>query len=149
MNGVSVLTKTYVTLFLLGLALFEFWTAMSVFGRKGPKPNVKTMMRLHRAFGYVFLVGWLWPIFVGFGLLERLSGEATGWQMDARVFYHAFLGVAVLLLLLLKIGFVRIWDVYRPHARLLGITIFLLTALTWIVAGWFWLQMMGGPVVER
>ena len=149
MNGVSVLTKTYVTLFLLGLAVFEFWTAMHVFGRKGPRWGVKTMMRLHRTLGYVFLVGWLWPIFVGFGLLERLSEQATGWQMDARVFFHAFMGVAVLLLLLLKIGFVRIWDAYRPHARTLGITIFLLTALTWIVAGWFWLQMMGGPVVER
>jgi hypothetical protein len=46
--NVSILTKTYVTIGLVVLALFEFITAMYVFGSKGPKPHTKLMLSLHR-----------------------------------------------------------------------------------------------------
>ena len=81
-------------------------------------------------------------------LLARLSEEGTGWQMDARVFHHAFLGVVVLLLLLLKISFIRLYRNYRRHSRLLGFLIFMGTLTTWIIAGWFWLAMFGTPTVD-
>ena len=37
MDDISVKTKTYVTIGLVVLALFEFVTAMYVYGRKGEK----------------------------------------------------------------------------------------------------------------
>ena len=147
--AVSVATKTYVTQGLVFLALFEFLTAMYAFGRSGEKKHTKSVLWLHRIGGYVFLVYWLWPIFAGLDLLTRLSEEATGWQMDARVFHHAFFGVTVLLLLLLKISFIRLYRNFRKHSRLLGFLIFLGTLMTWAIAGWFWLAMMGTPTVDR
>ncbi len=147
-EGVSVLTKTYVTFGVVVIAMFQFWTGMYVYGQKGKRTHIKLALRLHRIGGYVFLIYWLWPIFVGLDLMGRLSDEGTGWTMDARVFYHAFLGVLVLLLLLLKIGFVRFWTVYKQHARWLGIAITIATIATWLIAGLFWVSMMGSPVVE-
>ncbi len=147
-EGVSVLTKTYVTLGLVVMAMFEFLTGMYLFGQKGKRSHLKGALRLHRIGGYVFLVYLLWPIFVGLDLMGRLSNEGTGWTMDARVFYHAFLGVLVLLLLLLKIGFVRFWTVYKQHASRLGIAITIATIVTWVIAGLFWLSMMSSPVIE-
>ncbi len=143
-SNVSVLTKTYVTAGLAILALFEFATAMYIFGRKGSKPHVKTVLLVHRIGGYVFLIWWLWPMLVGADLLGRLSRYEDGWQFDGPRFFHAMLGVTVFLLLLLKIAFVRFFQTYRPSARLLGIFISVLAVLTWLIAGWFWLSMMGG-----
>jgi len=143
-RNVSVLTKTHVTFLLVLLALFEFITAMYVFGRKGAKKHTKLMMTLHRWGGYLFLLGWLWPIIVGADLLGRLSRYSDGWQFDGPRFYHAFLGVTVLVMLLLKIAFVRFYPNFRPSARLLGILISAGAVITWLIAGWFWLCMMGG-----
>jgi len=144
MATVSVQTKTYVTAGLALLALFEFITAMYVFGRKGAKAHMKTVLSIHRIAGYVFLIGWLWPMFIGADLLARLSRYEDGWQFDGPRFFHAMLGVTVFLLLLLKVSFIRFYQTYRPSVRLLGIFISFIAVLTWLIAGWFWLSMMGG-----
>ena len=147
-HDVSVLTKTWVTLGLVLLALFEFFTAMYVYGLKGPKRHTKLILTMHRVGGYVFLIYWLWPILVGLDLLRRLSRYEEAWQFDGPRFYHAFLGVTVLLLLLLKISFVRFFPAFRRSAQLLGFLIGMTAVVTWLIAGWFWLGMMGGPVVD-
>ena len=144
MQNVSVLTKTYVTLGLVVLALFEFITAMYVFGKKGNKPHARLILTLHRVGGYVFLVYWLWPMIVGANLLARLSRYTDGWQFHGPRFYHAFLGVTVFIVLLLKIVFIRFYPNFKTSARLLGIMISTGAVITWLIAGWFWLCMMGG-----
>jgi len=148
MDDISVKTKTYVTLGLVVLALFEFVTAMYVYGRKGSKAHSKLVLNLHRIGGYVFLVYWLWPMIVGANLLTRLSRYTDGWQFDGPRFYHAFLGVTVFVMLLLKITFVRFYQNFRPSARMLGILITVTAVITWIIAGAFWLFMMGGRTVQ-
>ncbi len=147
MDNVSVLTKTYVTSGLVVLALFEFITAMYVYGRKGNKLYPKLILTLHRVGGYVFLVYWLWPMIVGTHLLARLSRYTDGWQFDGPRFYHAFLGVTVFVLLLLKITFIRFYPNFRTYARLLGILISAGAVIAWLIAGGFWLCMMGGRTV--
>jgi hypothetical protein len=147
MQDVSVLTKTYVTSGLAVLALFEFLTAMYVYGRKGSKPHPKLILTIHRVGGYIFLLYWLWPMIVGADLLGRLSRYTDGWEFDGPRFYHAFLGVTVFIMLLLKISFVRFYQTYRPSARLLGILITVGAIVTWLISGWFWLCLMGGRTV--
>ena len=148
MDDISVKTKTYVTLGLVVLALFEFVTAMYVYGRKGRKSHSRLVLNMHRIGGYVFLVYWLWPMIVGADLLTRLSRYEDGWQFDGPRFFHAFLGVTVFVMLLLKITFVRFYTNFRPSARLLGIMISVGAVITWIIAGAFWLFMMGGRTVR-
>lgn len=147
MDNVSVLTKTYVTTGLVILALFEFITAMYVYGQKGGKAYSKLVLTMHRVGGYVFLVYWLWPMIVGTDLLGRLSRYEDGWQFDGPRFYHAFLGVTVFVLLLLKIAFVRFYQNFRTSARWLGIIITTGAIITWLISGAFWLFMMGGRTV--
>ncbi len=148
MDDVSIKTKTFVTLGLVVLALFEFITAMYVYGRKGSKAHSKLVLTLHRIGGYIFLVYWLWPMIVGADLLTRLSRYEDGWRFDGPRFYHAFLGVAVFVMLLLKITFVRFYTNFRPSARLLGILISVGAVVIWIIAGAFWLLMMGGRTIQ-
>jgi hypothetical protein len=147
LDDVSVLTKTYVTIGLVVLALFEFITAMYVFGIKGKKWQPQLVMTLHRVGGYIFLLYWLWPMIVGLDLLGRLSRYSDGWQFDGARFYHAFLGVAVFVLLLLKIICIRFYQQFRQSSKWLGIIITVLAIITWVIAGGFWLAMMGGRSV--
>ena len=147
MEDISIKTKTYVTIGLFILALFEFVTAMYVYGRKGDKKNPKLILTMHRVGGYLFLVYWLWPMIVGADLLARLDRYSDGWQFDGPRFYHAFLGVTVFVLLLLKISFVRFYTKFRLSAQWLGIVITVGAIVTWIIAGAFWLFMMGGRTV--
>ncbi len=147
MDNVSVLTKTYVTLGLVVLALFEFITAMYVYGRKGNKPHSKLILTIHRIGGYVFLICWLWPMVVGTDLLTRMSRYTDGWHFDGPRFFHAFLGVTVFIMLLMKIAFIRFFTNFRSSARWLGILISAAAVITWIIAGGFWLFMMGGRSV--
>jgi hypothetical protein len=144
MDGVSVLTKTYVTIGLVILVAFEFVTAMYLFGNKGSKSHTKTILTIHRVGGYIFLFYWIWPMVVGCSLLTRLSRYTDGWQFDGPRFYHAFLAVTVFLLLILKIFFIRLYKNYRTSSRWLGIIITLLAIITWVISGGFWLAMMGG-----
>ena len=146
MLAVTVETKLYVTIGLVVLALYEFWSAMYVYGSKAAgKKGIRFVLRTHRIVGYAFLIYWLWPIIVGLGLLGQLAEATDSWRvgnrplyMDARVFYHAFLGTTVLLLLLLKVGFVRIWTNFRGQAKMMGIIIVLAALITWIVSGVYW-----------
>lgn len=147
-SEVSVLTKTYVTLGLVALALFEFVTAMHIYGRKGEKWRPRLVLTMHRIGGYVFLVYWLWPMIVGTGLLTRLSRYTDGWTFHGPRFFHAMLAVTVFLMLLLKIAFVRFYQNFRTSARLLGILIFAGVVVTWLIAGGFWLCMMGGRTIN-
>lgn len=139
--------KLYVTLGLVVLALLEFWTAMYVYGRKSDKKHAKLMLRLHRIGGYIFLAWWIWPMWVGLTLLRNQFETVTGYQFDGPRFYHALLAVAVFILLLLKVGFVRLWQQFRMQARLLGFIVTVGTLTIWTVAGLFWLFMIGSPVL--
>jgi len=144
MNDISVLTKTYVTTGLVVLALFEFITAMYVFGHKGSKANPKLVLLIHRIGGYIFLFYWLWPMLIGIDLLGRLSRYEDSWQFDGPRFFHAFLGVSVFIILILKITFIHFYPNFKLSSRLLGIIITVLAIITWIISGGFWLAIMGG-----
>jgi hypothetical protein len=127
------LTKTWVSLGLVFLVLFNFWTAMEAFGSQKKTKNVKLMMRLHRIRRYVFLIYFIWISWVCFDLMARLA--QAGKPLDVRGFYHGFLAFAVFGLLLLKLSFIRFYRKYQPHVKLLGIIISLATIIIWAIAG--------------
>lgn len=142
--------KTWISAGLVVLALVEFFTAMHLFGAKPeagkPKRFAKFALRVHRVAGYLFLVWMIWVIWIGVDLLGRLSAEGTGYALSGfqgHRFYHALIGVLMLLVLLLKILFVRVYTNYRMQARLLGFILTIGTLTAWIIAGWFYLIMMG------
>ena len=140
--------KTTISAGLAILALIEFFTAMYLYGNKGPKRFGKLALRFHRATGYLFLVWFIWVMWIGVDLLGRLSDEGTGWQFHGPRFYHAFLAVVLFLILLLKIAFVRFYRNYRTHARWMGFVLTLGTVTVWLIAGWFYMIAMGSPVMS-
>lgn len=128
------ITKTYVSLGLVVLAFFEFWTAMKVFGTTGKAgPHARMILRLHRIGGYVFLVYFIWISWVCLDLMGRLA--EAGKSVDARGAVHGTLALALLMMLLLKLSFIRFYRKYRPYVPLVGLILVPGTLTLWGIAG--------------
>ena len=134
------LTKTYVALGLVFIALFEFISAMHIFGKKTPQAHGPLVMRLHRIGGYTFLVYYIWISWVCIDLMARLA--QAGKPLEVRGFYHGFLAMALFAILLLKISFVRFYRRYVTAVPVLGIIVAIGTLVLWGIAGWMFLIMM-------
>jgi hypothetical protein len=131
-------TKSYVSIGLVVLAVFEFWAAMRIFGKKGsPSKHARLILRLHRIGGYIFMAYFIWISWVCLDLMSRLG--AVGKELDARAVFHAALAFALFFVLLIKISFIRMYRNYRPYVPLLGITLSAGTLVLWGVAGWMFL----------
>jgi len=133
------LTKTWISFGLVALAVFEFWTAMSVFGdRKERASNPKLLLILHRAAGYVFGIYLIWISWVCVDLMEKLYA-AGNYALDARNFWHGALAIILVIILALKVTFIRRYRNYRPYVPLLGIILTAGTVLLWAISGWMYL----------
>jgi len=131
---VNPLTKTYISLGLVVLALFEFWAAMKIFGKtEKAGPHARLILRLHRLFGYIFLVYFVWISWVCLDLMERLA--QAGKPLDVRGFFHGFFAMSLFVVLLLKISFIRLYRKYRPYVPILGIALSSGTLVLWGIAG--------------
>ncbi len=140
--------KTVISAGLVILALIEFFTAMYLFGNKGAKPLARAALAVHRITGYIFLIWFIWVVWIGVDLLARLSESGTGWQFHGPRFYHAFLAVVLLLILILKIAFVRFYRNYRLNAKWMGFVLVVGTITVWLIAGWFYLISMSTTVID-
>lgn len=137
------LTKTYISGILVFLALFEFWSAMRIFGIKGEKSgHVGLVMRLHRIGGYSFIVIMVWISWVCVDLMKELYA-AGNYALDTRNFTHGALSIALILVWGLKVGFVRRYKTYRPYVPLLGFILATGTILLWAISGWMYLIITG------
>jgi hypothetical protein len=135
------LTKTYVSVGLVVLALFEFWAAMKIFGNKGGAgKSARLVMRLHRVAGYVFLFYFVWISWICVDLMDRLT--QAGGTLDSRAVIHATLAMILFGVLLLKLSFIRLYRNYRPYVPLLGIVLVVGTLVLWGLAGWMFLILL-------
>jgi hypothetical protein len=139
---VDPLTKTWFSLGLVPLALFNFWAAMRVFGKKPPITHAKLFMRLHRIGGYVFLFYWVVVSWICFDLMGRLA--RAGRPLDVRGFYHGMLAFTLFFLLLLKISFIRFYRRFQPQGAItIGIILTIGTLVVWSIAGLMFLILLG------
>jgi hypothetical protein len=138
---VDALTKTWVSLGLVFLAVLQYWTAMEVFGKR-PGRRAKLLLLIHRIGGYLWMAYFIFISWVCVGLTERLS-SSPAWSLDARGFYHAFLAMTLFMLFLVKLSFVRVYTKYRQQARLIGVILSVGTIVLWGISGWMFLMILG------
>jgi Family of unknown function (DUF6529) len=135
------LVKTLIALALLGAGLTSFLTMMAVMGKAGERANAAKLRRLHKWSGFAFLA-LLVPL-VYFGA-EFLSDIGEG--LSVRAVFHVVLAVLLLALVLLKFLIVRTYRQFLKYAPGLGMTVFALTAVIFLItAGYFLLR---GGVLE-
>jgi hypothetical protein len=136
----GVMAKTWLSLVMILLGMFEFWLAMKVFGKKPPSPKAKALLKLHRILGYVFLAYLIGIMIIGFVLFNIFS--QVGIEFSSRVIIHIALAMIIFILLVLKIIFIRAYRQYRPIVPALGIMVVGGSVFVWMIAGLLYLVML-------
>jgi len=116
------LIKSFLSLVLLLLTLLAMFTMFEVLGRTEKRFNVSTLIRIHRLNGKIYFA--LYLIIAYFCLDFILETKA---DLSPRATFHGLFALAVIVLLLLKVSFVRIYRQFYGYVKIIGILIALLT----------------------
>jgi hypothetical protein len=136
----GLMMKTWVSLGMIVLGMLEFWLAMQVFGRKPPSPKAKSLLKLHRIIGYVFLAYLVYIMYVGFSLVNIMS--QSGVAFDGRVIIHIVLAMVVFVVLVFKILFIRFYRQLRSAVPALGVIVTGGVIVIWGIAGLMFLTIL-------
>jgi len=128
--------KAILAVFLLGLGGAAFLSMMARFGRPGDEARSERLRKLHKVAGYLY-IALLAPLaFFGADFLIEM-----GDGLSARGTFHFVLAMALLAVLLLKFLIVKTYRQLLRHAAPLGMTLFSLTLVIFLItAGFFLLQ---------
>ena len=116
------LLKSLLSLLLLLLTFIQIFTMFEVFGRAEKKYNIDKLRNFHRLDGKLYFI--LYVLIAYFCLNFIYHTEA---EPSPRATFHGVFALSVLVLLLLKVSFVRIYRQFYGYVKTIGILIALLT----------------------
>ncbi len=116
------LLKSFLSLVLLLLTFIQMFTMFEVFGRSEKKYNIEKLKKIHRLNGKLYF---LLYIFIAYFCLDFILRTKT--EPSPRAALHGVFALAVIVLLLLKVSFVRIYRQFYSQVKTIGIIIALLT----------------------
>lgn len=115
------LFKSLLAIPLVLSALFALCTMLEVFGRPDSRYDADRLKRMHRYNGYVFL--FLFTVIAYFCLSYIYSVKA---DLSPRSAFHSVFSLCVILLIALKVLYVRVYRKYYGHLQVIGLLIALL-----------------------
>jgi mono/diheme cytochrome c family protein len=133
-----LLLKSLLALPLVLLSLIGIYTMFEVFGRKEKRYDINRLKTVHRWNGYLFLILFLIISYLCIDLLVRFK-----MPLDPRTTFHVVFALAILLLLLVKISFIRTYKLFYPQAKGFGLTIALLAIMLTAISSGYYLVVTG------
>ena len=116
------LIKSILSSVMIAIAFVQMFIMFELFGRDTPRYNAVTLKRFHRTNGILFII--LYLAIAYFCLKYIIS---TKEELSARVTFHAVFALSVIILLFLKISFIRFYRQFYEKVLTLGPVIALLT----------------------
>ncbi len=130
------LVKSLIATALVMAGSGAFLSMMALMGRTERKADSQKLRKTHKLFGYVFVLLLVPLVLYGLDFLSEM-GDA----LPLRGVLHVFLAYALLAILLLKILVARFYKQFLRLAPPLGMTVFVLTVVIFLItAGFFFLQ---------
>lgn len=127
------LMKSLLSIILFILTLFAMFTMFEVFGREEKRYNIEKLKNIHRIDGIIFFL--LYLVIAYFCLDFILSTKA---EPSPRAALHSVFAITVIILLALKVSFVRFYRQFYNQAKIIGILIGLITlAMIWTSGGYY------------
>lgn len=125
--------KSVLSLGIFFLTIFSMFTMFEVFGRAERKYNIESLKKVHRASGIIYSLLYIVIAYFCFSIL--ISSKV---ELSPRSALHSVLAFAVVLLLALKVSFVRIYRQYYNQAKVVGIVVALISLLmVWTSGGYY------------
>ena len=139
----TLMTKSILSLFLVGLAIVNLVTMLEVLGRPdGKRSDPKRLRLIHRVCGYVFI-----GLFLVLSYFCLVILRGMGHEPPSRVALHGLLSVTAFLVLSIKIALVRFYKKYYTMAVPLGLMVFVLTLSTTAISTGYYFTMRGTTTV--
>lgn len=116
--------KSLLSLLMLLLVFIATFTMFEIFGRADKKYSTEKLKKIHRANGYIFLV--LFSV-IAYLCLEFILKTKT--EPSSRAAFHGVFALTVIILLFLKISFIRFYKQFYIRAQMIGIIMAVLSLL--------------------
>ena len=126
-------TKSLLSLALLAGAVLAFYSMFEVFGRGAAQRCIDRLKRFHKITGYLYLLIFLLSyLCIGFAAASQA-------EPSPRAALHILLALAIIVLFLLKVLFVRIYRQFYSQAKTIGILMGVITFVLVGISGGFYL----------
>src|SRR4030067_2508056 len=116
------LLKSLLSLLLLLLIFIQMFTMFEVFGRTEKIYNIDKLRKFHRLDGKFYFILYVFIAYFCLSFIYHTKAEPS-----PRATFHGVFALSVLVLLLLKVSFVRIYRQFYGYVKTIGILIALLT----------------------
>ncbi len=127
--------KSILSLVIIVVTVIQVFVMLELFGRSQKRYDADKLKKIHRINGILFVVLYF---VVAYFCLSYIANNKE--ELSSRVTIHALLALSVILVLALKISFVRIYRQYYGKALTLGPLLALLTfGMVAVSAGFYFL----------
>ena len=116
------LFKSLLSLLVIGGAMIAMFTMFEIFGRSPQRFDAEKLKVIHRINGRIYFLLFLLLTYICIDFIIATKGE-----LSSRATFHSVFSLAVLVLFLLKISFVKIYRQFYGQVQVLGILVVLFT----------------------
>jgi cytochrome c2 len=125
--------KSVLALLLFVIAAAAMYTMFEVLGRTAAGPSTERLKRIHRTIGYLYAA-----LFVFISYLCIGFAAASRDDPSPRAALHMVIALSIIVLLLLKVLYVRLFRQFYPQVRTIGITLGVLSFVLVGISGGFY-----------
>lgn len=119
------LIKSILSAMLFIISLISLWSMFETLGRPEKKYNTDTLKKIHRLSGISFIVMAVIISFICIGYIIASKAE-----LSSRATFHSVFSLLLVVLITIKILFVKVYRQFYPRVQTLGIMVFVLAFLT-------------------
>jgi len=118
---------------MIAIAFAQMFIMFELFGRDPVRYNPVKLKRLHRINGMIFIVLYFFIAYFCLGYIISAKEE-----LSPRITFHAVFALSVIILLILKISFIRFYRLFYEKVLTLGPLIALLTFGMMAISGGYY-----------
>lgn len=128
------LIKSILSSVMIAMAIIQMFVMFELFGRDPVRYNAATLKRIHRINGSLYILLYFIIAYFCLGYIISTKSEPT-----ARVAFHAVFALSLIILLFIKITFIRLYRQFYDKALTLGPLIAFFSFLMIATSGGFYL----------
>lgn len=116
------LVKSLLAIPLFILALLAMFTMFEVFGRTEKRFDIERLKKLHRSNGKIYFILYLIIAYFCLDFIVKTKAEPS-----PRSIFHGIFALTIIVLLFLKVSFLRIYRQFYGQVKIIGLLIALIT----------------------
>ncbi len=129
-----ILLKSFISIVFVLSAIIAMFTMFEVLGRKESKYNISTLKQIHKINGIIFFL-----ICLAISYLCLYFIFNTKAELSLRGALHSLLALSLILLLIIKINFIKFYTEFYKYVKGFGITIAVIAFLTFGTSAGYYL----------